>query len=84
MADPVFEHVVKSCIEDSRLLDIVRNVARMSEEEKSVFLKKASLYFMNKSSEEDIEAYKFFKFILQENNAKGVLERVKEYERGSR
>ncbi len=84
MDDPVLEHVVKSCIEDSRLLDIVRNVARMSEEEKEVFLKKVSLYFMNKSSEEDIEAYKFFKFILQGDNAKKILERVKNNERSSR
>ena len=84
MNDPVLEDVVKSCIEDSRLLDIVRNVARMSKEEKELFSKKVSLYFMNRSSEDDIEAYKFFKFILQNDNSKVILERVKNNERSSR
>jgi len=83
MDDPVLEYIVRSCIEDPRLLDIVRSIARMSEEEKDAFLKKVSLYFINKSSEEDIEAYKFFKFVIQNSNAKRILERVKGNERSS-
>jgi len=43
MDDPVLEYVVRSCIEDPRLLDIVRSIARMSEEEKEVFLKKYAI-----------------------------------------
>ncbi len=71
-----FEEIVKACLEDERLLDIVRNVARMSEGEREVFRRKVLRYFADKTSEVDVQAYRFFKFVLEDGNASKILEEV--------
>ncbi len=82
--DPVFAEVIKACIEDRRLLDIVRNIFRMSDEEREAFKRKLSIYFMDKFSDEDVNAFRFFRFVLEKNNAEKVLRGVEEYERNKR
>ncbi len=80
--DEVFQEVVRACIEDKRLLDIVKSISKMTDEERSIFERKLSFYFMNRSSEEDVQSYRFFKYIMENDNAARVLMEVKKHERG--
>ncbi|QTA37142.1 hypothetical protein JYK00_05155 [Thermosipho ferrireducens] len=63
-----------ACKKDERLLKIVKDVAKMTPEEKEEFAIKVRKYFLLKNSEEDQEAYKFFKVILKDKNALKILE----------
>lgn len=68
------EYIAQSCRADERLLNIVKDVANMSGEEREDFAKKVRQYFLGKNSEEDNNAYKFFKIILEDENARKILE----------
>ena len=81
MNDPNLKEVIKACIEDRRLLEIVKNISRMSEEEKSLFRKKMNAYFTSRSSDVDVQAYRFFKFVLEGDNVLRILEGVRENEK---
>lgn len=70
------KEIVKACLENKDLLDIVRTIASMKEEEKEIFKKKVNKYFFSKNSSEDVMAYKFYQFILVDENAKKVLDEV--------
>lgn len=70
--------IAEACVNDERILDIVTNIANMSQEERNDFRSKVLNYFMKKTSPEDMEAYNFYKIILSEDNAKKVVELYKE------
>lgn len=70
--------IAEVCVNDERILDIVTNIANMSQEERDDFRSKVLNYFMKKTSSEDMEAYNFYKIILSEDNAKKVVELYKE------
>lgn len=70
--------IAEACVNDERILDIVKNIANMSQEERNDFRSKVLNYFMKKTSPEDMEAYNFYKIILSEDNAKKVVELYKE------
>ncbi|MEN3041804.1 MAG: hypothetical protein ABDH59_00620 [Fervidobacterium sp.] len=66
--------IAEACLNDERILEIVKNISNMSEEERIDFKSKVLKYFMKKNSPEDMEAYNFYKIILTENNAKKVVD----------
>lgn len=70
--------IAEACVNDDRILDIVINIANMSQKERNDFKSKVLNYFMKKTSPEDMEAYNFYKIILSEDNAKKVVELYKE------
>ena len=71
--DPVQE-IVEACRKDPRIRKIVEEIASMDREEREIFRRKVKTYFLSKTSSEDVEAYKFFKFILDESILKRVLD----------
>jgi len=68
--------IVKACLEDKDLLDVVKAIASMNKKEKEIFKKKVNKYFFSRSSSEDVMAYKFYQFILIDENARKVLDEV--------
>lgn len=75
------KEIVNACLEDENLLKIVKEIASMNQEEKDLFQKKVNKYFFSRNSPEDTMAYKFYQFILLENNAQKVLDEVMKVER---
>jgi len=73
--DPIQE-IVETCKEDPRIRKIVEEIAAMEEDEREIFRKKVKSYFLSRTSSEDVEAYKFFKLILNESILKQVLDRL--------
>ncbi|ODN30038.1 hypothetical protein [Fervidobacterium thailandense] len=67
-------YIAEVCLNDERIYEIVSNIACMSEEQLREFKNKVIAYFMNKSSQDDMEAYKFYKIVLENDNAKKILE----------
>lgn len=67
-------YIAEVCLKDERIHEIVSNIARMDEEQLREFKSKVVAYFMNKSSQDDVEAYKFFRLVLEDDNAKKILE----------
>lgn len=70
--------IAEACVNDERILEIVTNIANMSQEARNDFKSKVLSYFMKKTSPEDMEAYNFYKLILIEDNAKRVVELYQE------
>ncbi|PHJ14179.1 hypothetical protein IM41_02415 [Fervidobacterium sp. SC_NGM5_G05] len=66
--------IAEACINDDRILEIVTSISKMSETERDNFKSKITSYFMKKNSKEDMEAYKFYKLILENSNAHKVIE----------
>jgi len=66
--------IAQACTGDQRIYDIVVSIANMTEEEKSGFKSKVLAYFINRKSPDDVEAYKFYKLLLENQNAKKVLD----------
>jgi len=60
------------------LLEIVKHVASMSDEEKELFKTKVKAYFLNRTDETDLQAYEFFRLILEDKNAERVLKMLEE------
>ena len=77
MEDPTLREIVRACLEDERLLEIVRDVCSMDGQRREEFRMKVVSYFMDKTSEQDVQAYRFFKTILQGNNAEVILREVR-------
>ncbi|HCI29250.1 MAG TPA: hypothetical protein PKI14_02565 [Fervidobacterium sp.] len=67
-------NIAEICITDQRIYDIITSIASMSEEEIKNFKSKVLTYFINKKSQEDIEAYKFYKLVLEDQNAQKILD----------
>uniref|UniRef100_A0A7C4VTU5 Uncharacterized protein n=1 Tax=Fervidobacterium thailandense TaxID=1008305 RepID=A0A7C4VTU5_9BACT len=67
-------YIAEVCLKDERIHEIVSNIARMDEEQLREFKSKVVAYFMNKNSQDDVEAYKFFRLVLEDDNAKKILE----------
>ncbi len=74
----VLLRIAEACIHDERLLEVVKGIASMKETEKEFFKTKLKVYFLSKTEEADLQAYEFFRILLQENNAERVLELLKE------
>lgn len=74
----VIEQIAEVCKSDSQLREIVRAVARMSLEEKDVFVSKVRRYFLNKADKVDVEAYKFYSVILEGDNSRKILKLIEE------
>ena len=68
------KYIAQNCKTDERLLNIVKDIAKMGEKEKKEFYNKIRQYFLGKNSEVDNNAYKFFKIVLDGDNAKKILE----------
>ena len=71
------EEIVKKSAYDSELKKIVYYIASMNNEQKKDFKKKLNLYFFDKNSENDVEAYKFYKVLLESNNAQILQKEIK-------
>ena len=65
---PEVQQILNAMKEDSRIKAIVLQIIKMSSEERESFRKKVTYYFMNKNSEVDVEAFKFFKVVLENVN----------------
>jgi len=62
---PEVQQILDAMKDDPRIKAIVLQIVRMSSEERENFRKKVTYYFMNKNSEVDVEAFKFFKAVLE-------------------
>ncbi|MGB9795616.1 hypothetical protein [Fervidobacterium gondwanense] len=75
--------IAHTCVSDERIYEIVSSVAQMSDDELSQFRTKVISYFMTKNSPEDKEAYRFYRILLEDQNAKKVLEFYEEIKNNS-
>ncbi|MCD6545087.1 MAG: hypothetical protein J7K69_00330 [Thermotogae bacterium] len=75
------KEIVNACLEDENLLEVIKIIASMNREEKDLFRKKVNKYFFSKSSPNDVMAYKFYQFVLLDDNAEKVLNEVMKVER---
>ncbi len=75
--------IAQTCTNDERIYEIVSSVAQMSDDELSQFRTKVISYFMTKNSPEDKEAYRFYRILLEDQNAKKVLEFYEEIKNNS-
>lgn len=66
--------IAKVCLTDHRILEIVTSISKMTEDERNSLRSKVFAYFMSKNTQEDMEAYNFYKIILSGSNAKKVFE----------
>lgn len=80
----VIEQIAEVCRNDSQLREIVHAVAQMSLEEKNVFGSKVRKYFLNKTGEVDVEAYKFYSAILEGDNSRKILRLIEENQKNPR
>ncbi|HBT38563.1 MAG: Uncharacterized protein XD58_0063 [Thermotoga sp. 50_1627] len=76
--EDVLLQIANACAQDASLLEIVRHVASMSDEEKALFKTKVKVYFLNRTGEIDLQAYEFFRLILEDKNAERVLQMLEE------
>jgi len=76
--EDVFLQIASVCVQDRSLLEIVKHVASMSDEEKELFKTKVKAYFLNRTDETDLQAYEFFRLILEDKNAERVLKMLEE------
>jgi len=70
--------IAEACVTDERIYDVIYSISVMTDEELREFRTKVVNYFMNRNSVEDMEAYKFYKVILEDNNARKILELYEE------
>lgn len=66
--------IAQACLIDDRISEVVKSISSMSEDELRDFRSRVVAYFMSRNSPEDVEAYKFYKIILEPGNAKRVME----------
>uniref|UniRef100_A0A832IDB3 Uncharacterized protein n=1 Tax=Pseudothermotoga hypogea TaxID=57487 RepID=A0A832IDB3_9THEM len=76
--EDVLLQIASVCVQDRSLLEIVKHVASMSDEEKELFKTKVKAYFLNRTDETDLQAYEFFRLILEDKNAERVLKMLEE------
>ncbi len=77
--DHALEEIISACLIDSRIRDLVESIASMSKEQREEFKKKMNIYFAGKSAEEDVQAYRFYKLVLERHRE--ILEEVRKRER---
>ncbi len=63
------KEIVKKCAYDPELKRIIYYIASLTSEKRDEFKKKLNLYFMNKNTEDDVEAFKFYKLLIDSDNA---------------
>lgn len=78
--DRALEEIVEACLIDGRIREIVENLASMDERERKEFERKMKVYFAGRTSEEDVQAYRFYKIVLE--SAEEILREVRRRERG--
>ncbi|MGC8820944.1 MAG: hypothetical protein ACP5PP_07605 [Fervidobacterium sp.] len=66
--------IAQACLNDERILGIVKSIAQMTDAERQDFKRKVLNYFMKRNSPEDMEAYKFYRIILEDSNFQKILE----------
>ncbi len=76
--DRALEEIVSACLIDSRIRDLVENIASMDEKKRNEFREKMSIYFAGKSAEVDVQAYRFYKLVLERYDE--ILEEVRKRE----
>jgi len=76
MNQDLLNEISAACRNDKRLREILRRVLSMDATEIGDFKKKMSVYFIGKESVEDLEAKKFFSFILDDSNALSVAREI--------
>lgn len=74
--DDVLQEIVKACVEDQRVFEIVCAVAKMTTQEKEQFESKVKSYYLSRTDQEDLQAYQFYIFILSNSNAQKIVEIV--------
>jgi hypothetical protein len=76
--DRVLEEIVSACLIDGRIREIVENITLMSKEKREEFKRKMNIYFAGRASDNDVQAYRFYKIVLE--NAEEILEEVRKRE----
>lgn len=66
--------IIKAANEDERIRSIIVRLFSMTDEEREDFKRKVMLYFIDKDSDIDVEAFKFFKIVLE--NLELIAERL--------
>lgn len=66
--------IIKAANEDERIRSIIVQLFSMTDEEREDFKRKVMLYFIDKDSDIDVEAFKFFKIVLE--NLELIAERL--------
>jgi Tfp pilus assembly ATPase PilU len=77
--DKALEEIVSACLVDERIREIVESIASMDEKRRMEFKRKMNIYFAGRTSDEDVQAYRFYKIVLE--NAEEIIRGVKERER---
>jgi hypothetical protein len=80
--DKALEEIVSACLIDGRIKEIVENITSMSKEKREEFKRKMNIYFAGRSSDEDVQVYRFYKIVLEK--AEEILREVRERERVKR
>ncbi len=74
--DDVLQEIVRACLEDQRILEIVQAVAKMTAQEKEQFESRVKSYYLSRTDQADLQAYQFYVFILSGSNAQEILKIV--------
>lgn len=70
--------IVRSCAEDEKLRRVVLDINDMNRKQREDFSKKVNVYFLSqKESNLEIQAYRFFKLLLNDDIRGVVVERLK-------
>ena len=70
------DEIVKKCAYDPEMRKIIYYIASLADNEKENFKKKVNMYFMNKNTDNDTEAYKFYKVLLADKNAELLMKKI--------
>ncbi len=65
MLSDALNEIIRAANEDERIRSIIVQLFSMTDEEREVFKKKVMLYFIDKDSDADVEAFKFFKLVIE-------------------
>jgi len=65
MLSDALNEIIRAANEDERIRSIIVQLFSMTDEEREVFKKKVMLYFIDKDSDVDVEAFKFFKLVIE-------------------
>lgn len=65
MLPDALNEIVRTANEDERIKSIIVQLSSMTSEEREDFKRKMMLYFIDKDSDVDVEAFKFFKLLLE-------------------
>lgn len=73
----LIEDIIAACLNDTRLISIIKNVSKLNEEQKMKFRKNASFVLKGKKTT-DKEALKFYYAITEDNVAEIVVRRLED------